>query len=225
MLLSGYVLCSEIMSEKSFEEQQLDRYTLLRSLYDASGGNTRNYVNFFELAEQAGFSKAEAKEIYNYLRSERLFGFEKVGGYIALAHRAVVEIEKSIASPKSPTEHFSPTILQHFNSPHQGGIPVWELETATLSPSLVTAVNAPFHVAAVKLAEMLNSSTIPELEREEAVLALQRVQQLAEKNKDTPVVKLAKEKIYLIKDTMEMNKGIAELGAPYLETISEYFAK
>ncbi len=213
------------MSDKPFEEQQLDRYTMLRSLYDASGGNTRNYVNFFELAEQSGFSKAEAKEIYNYLRAERLFGFEKIGGYIALAHRSIVEIEKSIASPKSATEHFSPTIIQHFNSPHSGGVPIWEPEITSATPAAVSAANAPFHAAALKLIEMLSSSTIPELDQEEAVLALQRVQQLAEKKKDTPVMKLAKEKIYLIKNTMEMNTGIAELGAPYLETISEHFVK
>ncbi len=213
------------MSEKPFEQQQLDRYTILRKLYDASGGNTRNYVNFFELAQEAGFGKAEAKEIYQYLRSERLFGFEKVGGYVALAHRTVVEIEKSIASPKSATEHFSPTIIQHFNSPNQGGVPIWEPETISNIAISATSANAPFHAAALKLIEMVNSSTIPELDREEAVLALQRVQQLVEKKKDTLVVKLAKEKLYLIKNTLEMSKGIAELGAPHLEIISEYFAK
>jgi hypothetical protein len=216
-------LLSKIMSEKSFEEQQLDRYSMLRKLYDASGGSARTYINYFELAEQSGFTKTEAKAIHAYLRAERLFGFEKVGGYIALAHRAIVEIEKTIASPKSATEHFSPTIIQHFNSPNSGGVPIWEPENN--SPVIATSANAPFHEAALKLIEMLNSSTILELDREEAVLALQRVQQLVEKKKDSPVTKLAREKIYLIKNIMEMSKGIAELGAPHLEIISEHFAK
>ena len=220
-----YHYSGEIMSEKPFEEQQLDRYTMLRSLYDESGGNTRSFVNFFELAEQSGFSKAEAKEIYAYLRAERLFGFEKIGGYVALAHRAIVEIEKSIASPKTATEHFSPTIIQHFNSPNAGGVPIWEPEIANTTPVPLLTENAPIHEAALKLIEMLNSSTIPELDREEAILALQRVQQLAAKKKESAVIKLAKEKLYLIKNTMEMSKGIAELGTPYLETVSEFFAK
>jgi hypothetical protein len=36
---------------------------------------------------------------------------------VAITHRGTVEVERSIASPDEPTEHFQAPVIQHFYAP------------------------------------------------------------------------------------------------------------
>jgi hypothetical protein len=101
------------------QDKQKKRYEMLLKLWEATGGRELVEVSFSELAQQVGLSDEEAMEIYVYFMEEHLFGYRGVydDRRVTLSHKAVVEVEQSIAHPDKGTEHFSSTVIQNFNAP------------------------------------------------------------------------------------------------------------
>jgi hypothetical protein len=115
------------------QEKQSRRYLMLLKLWEAVGGREHKNVDYMEVAEAAGFSKEEAKEIYVYLMNERFFENRIVQWGVSLSHAAIAEIEQSKTNPNRDSEHFSSTVIQyHFNAP------VGSVHTAAHSTSNVT---------------------------------------------------------------------------------------
>lgn len=194
---------------------------MLRRVYEETDGNERSMVNFFTLAEKEGFDESYAIEIYDYLRSEGLFGHEQVDGSLSLSHRGVLEVEQSIIYPQKPTDHFPATVIQNFSGPIYGGV---QTGGQNNTQHVSVNVNSSFGEAVKRLTELVNNSPASSLYKEESVQALERVQQLAQKEKSPDVVKLAKDKLDIVKTTLEVGKGLAEIAAPYLQIIAGYFS-
>jgi hypothetical protein len=104
---------------KLIQEKQRKRYQLLLKLWEATGGRELVEVSFSDIAQESGLSEEEAMEIYIYFMEEHLFGYRGVDGNrrVTLSHKAIVEVEQSIAHPDEGTEHFSSTVIQNFNAP------------------------------------------------------------------------------------------------------------
>jgi hypothetical protein len=205
----------------TLESKQRNRYLVLRKLYERSGGSERVNINFFDLAKEEGLSEEDAREIYDYLGREGLIGDRRAGGGVAISHRGIIEIEQSISNPQRPTEHFPPTIVQNFNAPIYGGIQTGgqhNVQNNTIS------IDPSFDDALAKLTALLQGAALPELQKEEAIIALQRVQQLARKEKSSEAVKLAKDKLDVVKNVIDIGKGLAEIAMPYLQAIATYFS-
>ena len=205
----------------TMESKQRNRYLLLRKLYDQSGGSERVNINFFDLAKKEGLSEDDALDVYDYLWREELIGDGRVGGGVAISHKGIVEIEQSISNPQRPTEHFPPTIVQHFNAPIFGGIQTGgqhNIQNNTIS------IDPSFDDAMAKLTALLRGAALPDLHKEEAIIALQRVQQLAQKEKSSEVIKLAKDKLDVVKNVIDVGKGLAEVAMPYMQAIIAYFS-
>ena len=98
-------------------EKQKRRYELILELWKKVNGKEYTDVNFWKVADNLGFSKDEATEIYHYLMNEGFFSSRRAGGGVSLSHRAIVEIENSISNPQQSTEHFPATVIQNFNAP------------------------------------------------------------------------------------------------------------
>lgn len=205
----------------TLESKQQNRYLLLRKLYERSGGSERVNINFFSLAKEEGLSKEDAQDIYDYLWKEELIGDRRAGGGVAISHRGIIEIEQSISNPQRPTEHFAPTVVQTFNAPIFGGIQTGgqhNVQNNTIS------IDPSFDDALAKLTVLLQGATLPDIHKEEAIIALQRVHQLAQKEKSSEVIKLAKDKLDIVKNVIDTGKGLAEIAAPYLQAIVAYFS-
>jgi len=74
------------------------------------------------------------------------------------------------------------------------------------------------------LRELLQKATIPELDKEEAGHALDRISQLSRKERSPDVVSKLKEKLDLVKTTFAVAKDIATTAAPYIAAIAQAFS-
>ena len=83
------------------------------------------------------------------------------------------------------------------------------------------------HVAVVdavsKLKGLIAPSSIPELDREEAMAALDRIESLSKKEKTPDVVSLAKDKLSVVKSAVSIAKDLALVAAPYLNELGKFF--
>jgi hypothetical protein len=100
------------------QQKQERRYKLLIELWKAAEGKEYIKIDFLRVAGKAGFDEQEAREIYNYFNGENFFKHQTVIGLnVMLSHKAITEIENSIAHPQKSTEHFSSTVIQNFHAP------------------------------------------------------------------------------------------------------------
>jgi hypothetical protein len=205
----------------TLESKQRNRYLLLRKLYDLSGGSERVNINFFDMAKEEGLSRDDAQDIYTYFWREELIGNRRAGGGVSISHKGIVEIEQSISNPQQQTEHFPTTIVQHFNAPIFGGIQTGGQHNVQNNS---ISIDPSFDDAMAKLTALLREAALPDLHKEEAIIALQRVQQLAQKEKSSEVIKLAKDKLDIVKNVIDVGKGLAEVAMPYMQAIAAYFS-
>ena len=204
-----------------FEEKRRKRYTLLRKVYDEAKGSQHNPAPFFSIAEKEGLSREEAEDIYYYLFEERLIKDFAVGTSVVITHRGIVEVEESIRNPGKPTEHFTPSITQHFNAPVHGGVQVGGHKN---TQNVNITSNSTVDEVVGKLVEVLKSSSLPDLEKEDAIEAAQRLPQLAEKEQSTEVLERAKSRLEIIKSTVETGKQLSEVAGPLLLWLFNHFS-
>jgi hypothetical protein len=72
-----------------------------------------------------------------------------------------------------------------------------------------------------RLRDLLQKAPIADLDREEALLALDRIGQLARKERTPDVVGKIKGKLELVKATFDVAKDIAQVAAPYIGAIAQ----
>ena len=72
-----------------------------------------------------------------------------------------------------------------------------------------------------ELRKLLNEATISDLDREEAVLALDRIAQLSQKEKSPEVMSKLKERLEFVKTTFDLAKDIGGVAAPYIAAIMQ----
>jgi len=76
-----------------------------------------------------------------------------------------------------------------------------------------------------ELRNLVGKASASDLEKEEAISALERVYQLAQKPKSAEVSKKAKEKLELIRSTIGIASDLGEIAAHYITLLGEFFAK
>ncbi len=70
-----------------------------------------------------------------------------------------------------------------------------------------------------RLKDLIQGGNIPELDKEEAIQALERISQLSRKEKEPSVVSKMKEKLELVKTTIDLSKDIIAPAAPYIAAL------
>ena len=96
------------------EERERKRYSLLKTIYDASGDDTSDGIRYSEAFETAGLEEDEGHDILEYLMQKGLMSNRTGIGWLALSHEGIVEMEQSIMHPEQPTEHFRSDVVQRF---------------------------------------------------------------------------------------------------------------
>lgn len=107
------------------------------------------------------------------------------------------------------------------NAPVYGTI---QIQSPNSSQNVSISLNQ-VEVSLEKLKDLLSKSSINELDKEEALAAIDRINQLAHKPKTNDVIARAKEKLELVKNTIGTAVELSKITAPYIALIGEHFAK
>jgi hypothetical protein len=107
------------MAGNTITKRLAARYTVLRALYDATGGDESSFFDDDALAHRTGLGREEVANALDYLADEGLVN-ALIGGQVALTHEGIREVEQASARPAKGTAHFPPasiTFHQTFNAP------------------------------------------------------------------------------------------------------------
>lgn len=211
----------EIMSKPI----QHKRYRVLHKLHELSlseGATTPVPIDI--LVRDLDLPIEDVTEVLSYWEKKELV--QTTSSSVKLTPFGFDEIEKTINSPEQPTTNFPAHIVNNFNisvgtnygAIQQGG----QHNTIKSTVSITTDVDE----AAQKLIELIKGSQLGELDKEEIVDHVNRVQDLAKKEKTPEVAERAKSRLELIRSTLDLAKdagGLAVRAAPYLATIARFF--
>jgi ABC-type Fe3+/spermidine/putrescine transport system ATPase subunit len=133
------------------------------------------------------------------------------------------QIEQTKEHPEKPTKDFPAQIVNNYNT---FNAPVGGVQQQTQDSNQYinqeVHINPDFNSAIKSLVELTKNSSLGELDKEEAILNIERVNQLAKKEKTPDVVEHAQKKINLLKSALEVGE-LAIRVAPYIETLSKFF--
>ena len=95
------------------------RFQFIHRLYEISGGDEYYEVNKCDIGKELNFSKEEIDTITQYLLGEGLIRYTQFGGFIAITHEGVIEVEKALSEPDQPSHYFPPVNI--INIQHMEG--------------------------------------------------------------------------------------------------------
>jgi hypothetical protein len=97
-------------------EKKKNRFLFLKSLYEASNGDTGAMFDQHEVGAELKFPYDETRRIVEYLIGEHLLEARAMGGVIGLTHWGIKEVEQALENPDKPTEHFLPINIINIGS-------------------------------------------------------------------------------------------------------------
>jgi hypothetical protein len=122
----------------------------------------------------------------------------------------------------SPARRESGNVAITVHGPLMGGL---QINSPNSSQNVVLANASRIGNDVAKLKELLAEACIAQLDREDANQALDRVAELSKREKTDEVVKRTKEKLDFVKSVFEVAKDVAQLAAPYIDSIARLIAK
>jgi hypothetical protein len=204
------------MNQKLILEKEEKRYRVLKRIYVEAGGRPKIEVSQDTIHSTEELGHEEIGETLEYLEKEGLIQFFRLRT-VVMTHLGVKEIEDSLKHPNRDTDHFQSQIIQHFYGPVQN------LQTGNQNiQNVVVNINPDFNEAVSNLLELIRSSTLEELKKDDAIEALERVTKLAQKEKTPDVIEAATKRLTLLKTAFEVVKLSAQ-AAPYLQYLYHWF--
>lgn len=91
-------------------KKKTNRFCFLNRLYEVSDGNTMKIVSMWDVGDTAQLTRNETENVVNYLVGEHLVEHRTIGGGISVTHHGVVEVERALSAPESPTHYFPPIV-------------------------------------------------------------------------------------------------------------------
>ena len=100
------------------------------------------------------------------------------------------------------------------------------IQIGTQNSSQFVAVNlTEIDKSIGELKKIIPQSTASELDKEEAVLALDRLATLSKKDKTDDIITRAKDKLEIVKNVIGISTELAKIATPYLLLLAEHFSK
>lgn len=87
-------------------KKQADRFRFLNRMYERTGGDNYALESMFEVGEELRLTRDETARAVEYLVGEGLATHRAIGGAIAMTHAGVVEVERALSKPETPTQYF-----------------------------------------------------------------------------------------------------------------------
>lgn len=98
-------------SATPLDEKRRRRLAFMERLYERTDGDRMARVQAREIGEELGWSDEEVFAVARYLADEGLLEFPTMGGFVAITHLGVVEMEQALGHPEAPTTHFPPIAI------------------------------------------------------------------------------------------------------------------
>src|SRR5262249_55989050 len=128
------------------------------------------------------------------------------------------EIEASIKQPTESTAHFGSYTIQNFYGT------VHNIQSGQQNvQNVVININPDFDKNIASLVGLIRTSSLGETQKEESLVDLKRVSELAQKEKTPDVIEAATKRLNLIKAAFEVVKLGAAAG-PYLQYLYHWFS-
>ncbi|PSR56635.1 hypothetical protein AHMF7605_25640 [Adhaeribacter arboris] len=213
---------------------QHTRYRVLKELYNLAPNDGTDRLLITNLSDRLkDLPFEEINEILKYWKDEKLL--EIGSDWVRLTPFGVDEIKDTIIKPHEPTSHFPANIVYDYSVHYdmtvgnvgQGAIIQQGVSNSSATSTVYnnSSVNEA-SAATTKLLELIKSSPLPELDKDEATINLKRLNELSEQAKTPEVKETAKKRIEIVKGIIEVAKeagGIAVKAAPYIATLFQFF--
>ena len=189
-------------------EQDKKRFLVLKTIYQKSNFNKDEVTSTSDICDQTSICGEELLHILEYLESENLIKpmgtlLAMYGGsaFVTITHQGIREVEASIKKPHEPTAHFPAQVFQNtFNAAvgalQQGG----QYNTANVNQNNSLSECNEF---VAKLSELIQSSSLSDLEKEDTIEAVNRLPELAKKEQSPGVIERVKQRLELINNTLK----------------------
>ncbi|NWJ42608.1 MAG: hypothetical protein HXX12_16725 [Geothrix sp.] len=141
---------------------------------------------------------------------------DHIHGDLLAYFEAKVEKITAARTIHPPTPSTAQVII---HGPNYGGIQV----ASSNSSQSVSIGSIEIHQQLGQLRDLAEKMALDETDKEELLLAIERVGQLAEKPKSEAVLSRVKEKIDLIKSMFDLSLTIGPIALPYIQGIAQFF--
>lgn len=196
------------------------RYRVLHKIYDMANGNMTTVVLINDLENKTEIYGNEMNGILLYLEQKFLIKVQEQD--VTITSSGIDEIEKTQRNPQRPSRYFPPNIINNYHNYIGGSVTGFQQGGQGNTQNIQINEHTDFDKAISKLVELIKSSSLSLLDKEEIVRDVERVQQLALKEKTPDVIERAQKKVELVKTSLETTE-LALKAAPYLATILQFF--
>jgi hypothetical protein len=114
--------------------------------------------------------------------------------------------------PRNPNASVAITVQGHL----MGGV---QINSPNSSQNVILANASRIGNDVAQLKELLSDKRIAQIDREDASQALERVAELSKRAKTDEVIKRTKEKLDFVKSVFAVAKDVAQVAAPYIDSI------
>lgn len=209
-------------------EQDKKRFLVLKKIYKKSKLNKDEVTSTSDICNQTSICGEELLHILEYLESESLIKpmgtlLAMYGGsaHVTITHQGIREVEASIKKPYESTAHFPAQVFQNtFNAAvgalQQGG----QNNTANVNQN-ISLPDCDELVA--KLSELIQSSSLSDLDKEDTIEAANRLPELAKKEQLPGVIERVKQRLELINNTFKPAEELYDKSKPLLLGLYTYF--
>lgn len=199
-------------------ERMKERMRVLRKVYDLSGPRKMDWVLIDNIVEELGMEFRDVNDILIYWERKGLL--EGREHDVKLTPAGLDEIEE--ARQGRGTEHLPANITNIFNAPVGGVQQNTQGSTQYINQAITTTGDSDFDSAIASLLELLNSSSMPDDDKEELQNEIKSVNKLALKEKDPSSLERAKLKLEYIKTSLSAT-DIAIKAAPHFPVLYHFF--
>ena len=91
-------------------KKKTDRFRYLNLLYKRTGGQRLKFLDMWDLGGELGIGRNDTHVLVDYLVGETLAEHRGIGGIIGITHYGIVEVERALTEPETPTKYFPPVI-------------------------------------------------------------------------------------------------------------------
>lgn len=209
-------------------EQDRKRFLVLTTIYENSKLDKDEVTSTGDICNQTSICGEELLHILQYLEGETLIKpmsplLAMYGGqaFVAITHKGIREVEDSLKKPHESTAHFPAQVFQNtFNAPvgaiQQGG----QNNTANVNQN-IGLPNCDELVA--KLSELIQSSSLSDLDKEDTIEAANRLPELAKKEQSLEVIERVKQRLELINNTLKPAQELYNKAKPFLLELYTFF--
>lgn len=100
----------------TLEQKKANRFRYLNRLYEITNGDSHKFVPADELGAELGLDREQSLAIAQYLKGEGLIEYRTFGPTISITHYGVVEVERAVSEPDTPTHYFPPVNIINVGS-------------------------------------------------------------------------------------------------------------